>query len=60
MLVMGAAEDALIPDVFVRAIARSYGAPLRIVDGIGHLMMLDAAWQRAADSLLGWLRQKGF
>jgi non-heme chloroperoxidase len=60
MLVMGAADDALIPDIFVRATARSYGAPLRVVDGIGHLMMLDGAWPRAADSLLGWLRQKGF
>ena len=60
MLVMGAAEDALIPSAFVRATARSYGAPPQILDGIGHLMMLDLAWRTAADCLLDWMRQNGF
>lgn len=60
MLVMGAAEDELIPGAFVRATARSYRAPLCIVDGIGHLMMLDAAWRLAADRLLDWMRENGF
>jgi pimeloyl-ACP methyl ester carboxylesterase len=60
MLVMGAAEDVLIPSAFVRATARSYDAPLQILDDIGHLMMLDMAWQAAADSLLDWMEQNGF
>jgi len=60
MLVMGAAEDVLIPSAFVRATARSYDAPLHILDDIGHLMMLDMAWQAAADSLLDWMEQNGF
>lgn len=60
MLVMGAADDALIPGAFVRATARGYDAPLRILDGIGHLMMLDVAWRTAADCLLDWMRQNGF
>lgn len=59
MLVMGASDDELIPSAFVRAMARSYGAPLRMLDGIGHLMMLDAGWEVAADSLLDWMRQNG-
>ncbi len=60
MLVMGAAEDVLIPDAFVRATARSFDAPLHIVDDIGHLMMLDNGWQAAAEGLLGWMRQNEF
>jgi len=60
MLVMGAAEDELIPSAFVRATARSHGAPLQVLDGVGHLMMLDAAWEAAADCLLDWMRQNGF
>ena len=59
MLVMGAAEDALIPAAFVRATARSYGAEPHILDGIGHLMMLDAAWEAAAGCLLDWMRRNG-
>jgi pimeloyl-ACP methyl ester carboxylesterase len=59
MLVMGAAEDALIPEAFVRATARSYGVEPHILDGIGHLMMLDAAWEATAGCLLDWLRQNG-
>ena len=60
MFVMGATDDVLIPSAFVRATARSYDAPLQFLDGIGHLMMLDMAWQAAADSLLDWMQQSGF
>jgi len=60
MLVMGAAEDELIPSIFVRATARSYDVPLRIFDDIGHLMMLDAAWEAVASGLLEWMEQNGF
>lgn len=59
MLVMGAVEDALIPEIFVRATARGYGVEPHILDGIGHLMMLDAAWERAAACLLDWIRRNG-
>jgi pimeloyl-ACP methyl ester carboxylesterase len=59
MLVMGASEDALIPEAFVRATARSYGVKPHILDGIGHIMMLDTAWETAAGCLLDWLRQNG-
>lgn len=56
-LVMGASEDALIPAAFVRATARGYGVEPRILDDIGHLMMLDAAWPSAAACLLDWLEE---
>jgi len=60
MLVLGAAEDGLIPSAFVRATARGYGAPLRVLDGVGHVMMLDAAWESVAECVLDWMRQNGF
>lgn len=60
MLVMGAADDVLIPDAFVRATGRAYAAPHRIIDDMGHLMMLDAHWEQAAECLLDWIRQNGF
>jgi len=57
ILVVGAAEDALIPDTFVRATARSFDAPHRVFDGIGHLMMLDAGWEEVAEHLDEWLER---
>lgn len=60
MLVLGAAEDELIPSAFVRATARGYGAPLQILDGIGHVMMLDEAWEAVAECILDWMRKNGF
>jgi pimeloyl-ACP methyl ester carboxylesterase len=60
MLVMGAGEDELIPGAFVRATARSYDAHLQVLDGVGHVMMLDAAWESVAECLLDWMRQNGF
>ena len=59
MLVTGAAEDELIPAPFVRATARSFGVEPYVLEGSGHLMMLDAAWETAAGCLLDWLRQNG-
>jgi len=60
ILVVGAAEDALIPSAFVRATARSYDAPHHVFDDIGHLMMLDAGWEAVAEHLHEWLGRNGF
>lgn len=57
VLVMGAGEDDLIPQAFVRATARSYAVRPQILDDIGHLMMLDAEWETAATCLLDWMRE---
>lgn len=59
VLVVGAAEDALIPSAFVRATARSYDAPHHVFDDMGHLMMLDAAWESVAEHLHDWLERHG-
>ena len=55
VLVMGAADDHLIPPAFVRATARRLGVRPCLLADIGHLMMLDAEWETAASCLLDWM-----
>lgn len=57
--VLGASDDELIPSAFVRATARRFGATPHVLDDMGHLMMLDAGWERAAESVLDWLHRNG-
>ncbi|MDF1749084.1 MAG: hypothetical protein P1V34_09455 [Alphaproteobacteria bacterium] len=57
ILVMGAAEDGLIPPPFVRSTARLLGETAHILPHTGHGIMLDSAWQTAADTLAQWLSE---
>ena len=58
-LVLGAARDTLIPAAQAEATAHMLGAGLRMLDGLGHALMLDARWERAAEALLGWIEERG-
>ena len=58
-LVLGAERDALIPAHLAQANARALGAQYRELPGLGHAVMLEAEWQRAAQALLDWLEQTG-
>jgi len=58
-LVLGAARDTLIPAAQAEATARMMGAELQMLDGLGHALMLDARWERAAEALLGWIEERG-
>ena len=55
ILVMGAEHDQLVPKAFVRSTARALGESAVILPGVGHGMMLDHYWQRAARALDTWL-----
>ncbi|GAA5175285.1 alpha/beta hydrolase [Niveibacterium umoris] len=55
VMVMGAAEDALIATAGVRQTASSWGVEPLIVPGIGHGMMLEPGWRAAAEPILHWL-----
>jgi pimeloyl-ACP methyl ester carboxylesterase len=59
-LVLGAARDTLIPNAQAAATARMLDAEFRMLDGLGHALMLDARWERAAEALLGWIEERGF
>ena len=49
MLVLGAERDILVPPSEVEQAARSYGAQAEIFPAMGHVMMLEAGWQKVAD-----------
>jgi pimeloyl-ACP methyl ester carboxylesterase len=58
-LVLGAERDALIPAYLAQATAHVLDAQYRCLPGLGHAVMLDTEWQRAAQALLDWLEETG-
>jgi pimeloyl-ACP methyl ester carboxylesterase len=60
MLVLGAERDILVPPPEVEQVARAYGAPAEIFPGMGHVMMLEADWQKVAERIIEWMRTPGF
>lgn len=58
-LVLGAARDALISPALAESTARLLSADYRLLEGLGHALMLDARWEHAAAALHGWLEERG-
>ena len=58
-LVLATARDALISPALTESTARLLNAEYRLLDAIGHALMLDARWERAAEALLAWLEEQG-
>jgi pimeloyl-ACP methyl ester carboxylesterase len=58
-LVLGAARDALIAPALAESAAQLLGAEYRVLEGLGHALMLDARWERAAEALVGWIEEQG-
>ncbi|WP_456305732.1 hypothetical protein, partial [Falsiroseomonas oryziterrae] len=56
-VVYGARRDALIPADAVVRTAAWHAAPFQLLDGMGHLMMLDAGREALADRLAAWLEE---
>ena len=56
MLVLGAERDILVPPSEVEQAARAYGTAAEIFPGMGHVMMLEAGWQKVADRIVDWTR----
>jgi pimeloyl-ACP methyl ester carboxylesterase len=54
VLVLGAEHDRLIPRDAVERCAAWHGVGARFLPGAGHLLMLDAGWQDAADRIAEW------
>ncbi|WP_269532482.1 alpha/beta hydrolase [Chitinimonas sp. BJYL2] len=54
-LVLGSRADKIIPPHLVHSAARALGVRARMLDGVGHAMMLDAPWRQVADEFLQWL-----
>jgi pimeloyl-ACP methyl ester carboxylesterase len=58
-LVLGAERDLLIPVSQVEVSARALGAEYRLLEGLGHAVMLERGWMSAARTLLDWLDAHG-
>jgi non-heme chloroperoxidase len=58
-LVLATSRDVLIAPALTESTARLLGAEYRVLDGIGHALMLDARWERAAEALAGWIEERG-
>lgn len=58
LLVMGAAEDALISPREVERTARFYNVEACILPEMGHGLMLEKNWQTAAKTIDAWLGQQ--
>lgn len=59
LLVLGAADDALVPVAEVHYTARRYGAECEVFSRLAHAMMCDSGWRRVAEYLGGWLDRRG-
>jgi pimeloyl-ACP methyl ester carboxylesterase len=60
ILVMAAANDQVFTVAEAQATARAYGTDAVIFPDMAHDMMLEPAWQQVADTIIGWLRERGF
>ncbi|MBL8669133.1 MAG: alpha/beta fold hydrolase [Alphaproteobacteria bacterium] len=59
MLVAGARRDAFFPPDMATRTAEAYGVQPLLLDDLAHAVMLEPRWQRAADSILDWLKSVG-
>ncbi len=55
LMVLGADQDLLFPRTEVLATARALGVQPQFLPGLGHAMMLERDWQRAAERVGAWL-----
>ena len=55
LLVLGAADDAIVSVGDVRRTARAYGTQAELFDGMGHGMTLETGWERVADRVDAWV-----
>jgi pimeloyl-ACP methyl ester carboxylesterase len=57
MLVIAAADDRFIPKAIIERIAKRYGAPLRVFEGRGHMIVIEPGWEEVADVVERWIRE---
>ncbi len=60
LLVVGGAEDRIVPSAFTRSAARLLGTTAEILPGLGHALMLESGWRDAVERIDGWLTVQGF
>ncbi len=58
-LVLGAEHDALISPTLARSAANLLRAEYHLLEGMGHAVMLENDWERAAAVILDWVGAQG-
>ena len=58
ILVIGADDDQFIPKRIVERIAHRYGASARILEGHGHMSVLEPGWESVAELVDQWIAQQ--
>ena len=59
MLVLAAANDRVFSVAEQQATASAYGTQAQVFPNMAHNMMLEKNWQNVADTILGWLHDRG-
>jgi alpha-beta hydrolase superfamily lysophospholipase len=59
LLVLGAANDAVVPTRAIEKTGRAYQADCKIFPRMAHDMMLEDGWEDVAEYIAGWLKAKG-
>ena len=58
LLIIGAEKDTVIFPSMVQATARRYGTKATIFPDMAHDIMLEAGWEKVAETILKWLQAK--
>jgi alpha-beta hydrolase superfamily lysophospholipase len=59
MLVLGAENDTIFTRAEEKATVRAYTAQAEFFPNMAHDMMLEAGWQKVAERIVAWLKEKG-
>ncbi len=59
LLVIGAENDAVIKHWMIRRTANLYGTQAVIFPNMAHDVMLEAGWEKVAETILKWLDERG-
>ncbi len=59
VLVIGAEEDAVITPQMIRQTARTFGTQAKFFPHMAHDLMLETGWERVAETILNWLKERG-
>jgi len=57
-LVLGAGRDVLVPAAQAQGTAHLLNSEFRLLPELGHALMLDAGWPRAAQAIADWLAEQ--
>jgi pimeloyl-ACP methyl ester carboxylesterase len=58
LFVLGGANDRIFSSKEVASTAKAYNTHAKIIENMAHDMMLEKGWQKVADTIIAWLKEK--